>query len=714
MFEYQYDDFRNTPGQEDTRSSKAHFEMLISKVLKATVDRKKITIISQSSDDNIADGAMIDSSSRKDPLLMTTVQSFVTCIENNTSLATSAYLSTVLGCNVNKFCNTEDKAIGSVFSELTTVTEPDVQAKLRKHWLSNVESHSNSWVLDTHDNNFNAPLFKFADRNGLDQPLTNTGKPDFTSLIAPMFIEIKDVKTSPGRSIANGATMKNHEYEVLDQAVNRVRVTAFQNELLKRIFCFASTGSRSWLVFCERDFSLETVNPTDEERPLLTETYRIIPIKTEQILTIWKSISRAASQDKGYYMHSDAFFIASILKCMKFDLAYSMIHIIGNSGSNGSMVYGISPNEPFYAESTGHTVMRFLPKATFAIKVPQRQDRGDNEVKILRVLKGCQSVAKYVVGIFSCSTKNDSPIEVPKFEDFLEARLGPLNAHSTAVSSSALSPGLKHFQPPLQSPVNKDPTKSKFSIESLQSGDSTACMNVRLAGGDTMDPSDVWWNFGASKRQGSSASGDNKKRTRATNSANSELTQKSRKRTAVLMHIACDRVPFTLESKKCLRDQLDELHKCRVLHTDMRFSNIVPFAIDTGSDGALAVREYIIDFDLAVQMGSNDRVEIDISHPGARRDLALTMSILPPDSQVKSVEWSAGKDLEALFNCESDLKTAPTKGNKKKEMSSSFKACFEKIAKANSAKSEEDQEESGNDSCQTNRKRKRGNGKGSK
>lgn len=467
--------YRKTPGQDSPRSSKALFEDAMKQLVQVSSDRKKIMVKIQLSKGDMAD-ILLDSSRRNDESLMTQVQSFVTSIESGCALedavAASLHLSSVLGCELN-LTLPGDGDVDMLFFELVRESESVIQDCLKERWLMD-ESIVDSCVMDTHDSNFKAPIFnlKLPDRRGDDRGWTNSAKPDFTSLAAPMFLEIKDVKLTPGCSIANGATMMNNEYEVLDQAIERVQVAASQNELLRRIFCFASTGSRSWLVYCERSHELTKIftDGSDLSRrclPLLTETYHIIPIATQFMLGVWKSITRAAISDKGYYAHPDAFFVADILKQMNFDLAYSRIKIIGNSGAQGSIVYGISPGYPYYAARTGRNGMCFTANSSFAIKVHQEQGRGNNEVKILRLLKGCKFVGKYVVGIFSYNLEENSSKSGLEFEYFLDARSGTSEMSFATSDSSVPMQGLRLFDIPAALDVaSRRPNALKFTLTS--------------------------------------------------------------------------------------------------------------------------------------------------------------------------------------------------------------------------------------------------------
>ena len=121
-------------------------------------------------------------------------------------------------------------------------------------------------------------------------------------------------------------------------------------------------------------------------------------------------------------------------------------------------------------------------------------------------------------------------------------------------------------------------------------------------------------------------------------------------RTAVLMHMSCDRVPLNLVSARHLTEQLREIHKCPVLHTDTRITNIASFALDVDENQNPVVREYIIDFDLSVCLEPGDEyVEIDVSHTGARRDLALKVKNLSLHSEGDcSVKWYNSDDFISL------------------------------------------------------------------
>lgn len=237
----------------ELRPSKALLESAIKNMLTTSSDRKKTTIVALSGKPDL-NGVKLDTSRRHDKHLMREIQSFVANIESGRPIddaeAASAQLSNILGCDV-KLAVPGTESAGAIFPDLVTDSESTIQESLRKVWISD-ELDVGSYVIDTHASNFHAPIFKFVDKHSADCGCINLGKSDFTSLAAPLFLEIKDVSSTPGRSVAWEPEMMNNEFEVLGQAIERVHVVAYQNELLRRIFSIASTGSRSWLVYCER------------------------------------------------------------------------------------------------------------------------------------------------------------------------------------------------------------------------------------------------------------------------------------------------------------------------------------------------------------------------------------------------------------------------------------------------------------------------------
>lgn len=410
---------------------------------------------------------------------------------------------------------------------------------------------------------------------------------------------------------------------------------------------------------------------------LLSETYRILPIAARHILSIWKSITRAAIRDKNYYAHGDAFFLADILRHMQLDLAYSRVKIIGNSGDHGSIVYGISPGYPCSSDSNNQSNMKLQSTAHFVIKVHQDRDRGSNEMEILRLLKGCQYAAKYVIGLFTstCIENSSSYVEFEAMPDNYQIPQDSSDMASSTSSNpnpdtiskrSSLPVNLPFLDFLAQGNLPKRSVDLKFSLQSLRktaTSTSTSAtkvaMNERLSEGACMEPADVWWEFNATRTtvatNGSNASGrhfQSKESSELSRSSAGMADGGTASRTAVLMHKACARncVTSSYDIQGHLDKQLIEIHDHHVFHTDIRFTNVLPFEIDTDEEGNRIVREYIVDFDLAVKVNTGDKfVEIDISQPGARRDLALEVARFPADSvYIKRVQWSGHSDSTAL------------------------------------------------------------------
>jgi len=495
---------------------------------------------------------------------------------------------------------------------------------------------------------------------------------------------------------------KNHEYDVLEQAITRVRATANQNELLFRVFCFASTGTRSWLVFCERCHDLKILSDgvsSGNTIPCLKEIYHIIPIAATHILSIWKSISQAA-RNKNYYVHADAFFLAEILKCMQFDLAYSRIKILGNSGRCGSLVYGVSPGHPYCAENSKRNCMYFSLKPSFAIKIHQSQWRCRNEINILKQLRTCKVAAKYVVGIFiSTIDESDSSRRNLAFDDFELSRLisstEPNMKLSSSLSSSGdldgRSLGLQCFDRPAV--TGKPRQELKFSLESVRNK-GNAFVNDWLDEVTRLDPKDVWWVFNETISTTTTTPCPGLKVDASSMTKPSAIEERSERmdsvdaetiftRTAVLMHMSCDRVPLNLESARHLTEQLREIHKCRVLHTDTRITNIASFSLDVDENQNPVVREYIIDFDLSARLEPGDEyVEIDVSHRGARRDLALKVKNLSPHSEGDySVKWYNSDDFTALCMCQQTLENLASSSLSNTNLSGDFDSSEPRLKK---------------------------------
>ena len=141
----------------------------------------------------------LNSSLRNDPNLNSLIDAFMKSVEEegleiNDPIEAAKYLSNMLGSVVNipSVASDTDK----LFLQLIEESESDVQDSLQVDWLSkNTDFNRNSFVMDTHSSNNKAPIFMLPGRLCSKNGSVNSGKPDFTSLIAPVFLEIKDVES---------------------------------------------------------------------------------------------------------------------------------------------------------------------------------------------------------------------------------------------------------------------------------------------------------------------------------------------------------------------------------------------------------------------------------------------------------------------------------------------------------------------------------------
>ena len=199
-----------------------------------------------------------------------------------------------------------------------------------------------------------------------------------------------------------------------------------------------------------------------------------------------------------------------------------------------------------------------------------------------------------------------------------------------------------------------------FSLKQLKY-DTPVYLNDKLPGEQFI--TNPWWTF---------KSPQSKKRQRQTDTPTSLLTVSTFKvtstSTAILMCIATENFECVNNMfKQSLNEQLKEMHNRKVLHTDLRVSNILAFdfsslpqsssrsSTNAGADLSQIshVELCITDFDLAVVCETESEVaqgkSVDVSVPGARTDLILdVLGLKEVDPQNHFIDWSGADDRAML------------------------------------------------------------------
>lgn len=536
------------------------------------------------------------------------------------------------------FCEPQSK----ILSSLDSTSDKDVQKTLRESWFGSTDTYC--CVFDSYANNFGAPFYSIpsseAVKSNSGMKMTNSAKPNFSSLAVSMFLELKGY-SQEGLFTSEGCAFPANAYEVLLQAMERVWMCASLNELLTRVFVFATTGSKSWLVSCKRRYLNR--DPTSENPILLSDCFHVVPIDTNLIIPTWRAITKQALENASYYLHQDAYFLKDTLSHMGLNLAYCRTKILAVSDAT---VYGISPNE-----SISDKLMQVSSLPAFAIKVHKRSSRGSVELEMLRRLMGCKQAAKYVLGTFSYSGESGHKL---KFEDFLVARQ-TAEAECTKSSSKRLpsdsTSALTVFacKKGCYFSFSEASKKRKFFV----------CNLLPNKSGKLTHP---WWTFTRRDAAGSKPSSLSKnKRVKI------EEDVVVSRATAVLMHVGSKGIEWRNEYKTGLYTQLNEIHSRYVFHTDIRPANLLGF--DFSGFKALSGRKRssaeashlefcIIDFDFTVHVESKDiseGVEIDISLPGTRSE--IIRDIVPTnDDSAKMVQWTAIQECVMLSKSFDQLK----------------------------------------------------------
>ena len=667
--------------------------------------------------------------------IVSRVNCFFKALTTIDEVATLDNLSSVLDCNIDFLRKSVDET--SYLSEMLyklqyNYPEEDVQTELTTRWFASNDPYC--CAFDSHHFNGRAPFFKLPSSNTNDSNFTNSAKPDYASLVVPMYLELKPAtkqiqqRNEKISSSSPPSLVGEEELNVILQAFERVHASAFQSELLRRIFSLATTGSRSWLVYCHRSYGGERTTaagaaataaavstatavaatfPDDatfpEEDPVvqaataldtekeivrnrtskvLTETYYVIPIATEHVFAVWRAINHAALRDPSYYLHRDTYFIRDILSQMSLDIAYCRVKMIARSGS---IVYGIS-----VSQSLPGNVMSYQQNSNFAIKVHSKSSRGTIELKALDALKGCHHAGKYVLGTFCYNIDG-----VLAFDDFRQARLdnkiaGTVPAVPTFSSATLVVAAPVETAAPGKVTLQMFRGEAPDCIFSIEHVDSKL-MSRTLVDEDGTYITHPWWIFKGpvnlnppvsvthshhtrsisvavdSSRHGNRSNNNNKsdnidcidsdqflKKRRIAAPSNQtsplpdDLSPSSSCKftaapgsTAILMYMANKSSELPNDFTDPLWKQLREMHLKKVLHTDLRMTNILTFALplsesnpfvgsSTNNAGGVSLTSCITDFDLAVVRGPDavmsDEIELDISAPGARKDLILMLA----------------------------------------------------------------------------------------
>jgi hypothetical protein len=196
-----------------------------------------------------------------------------------------------------------------------------------------------------------------------------------------MFLELKSLKGNQTRETDEYEKI----FEALEQIVQRVHLTCMQNELLHRVFGFATVGCKAWIFILTRDHS-----KLDRHGKLI-DSYHLYPIDASRIASIWHTFNRKAIMDPvKMFVHSKAFLISELLATLGYHAGYCTIQF----QSTRPNLFVVTPAQ-LKKHSNGDTSL-LIPVSScsnsFVLKVSvgseEQLRRGRQELKILDILGG--------------------------------------------------------------------------------------------------------------------------------------------------------------------------------------------------------------------------------------------------------------------------------------------------------------------------------------
>jgi serine/threonine protein kinase len=405
--------------------------------------------------------------------------------------------------------------LSEILLSLTVKSEDTVQDALTEAWLLKEEAAQDCYAIDTHNANWNLPLFKFSQYPGESKP--RSANPDCISCVAPIFLELKSLK---GQS----DTDENEQiYEVISQAIQRVHLCALQNENLFTVFAFATAGVKSWIVICKRDYA------GLERGELLRNNYYLFPLNTSHIIPIWRSFNEKALVDPvKMFVHRNAFPLSELLASLGFHAGFCTIQF----QTKRSYVYVITPGcERKMNTKTFLSTPEPSYEDSFVVKLSIGTDylkRGLNELEILKQLDGIPAI-DYVIATLD---SNPYCVRVNKPDFFMKNHIN-FNSRKAinSVSSTSLETAARF--------------KSKLLLPSMK--------NKKVYSADCQ-PRLFWWNY---------------LHHRETDRYTAVIMHKAKD------HLQLQSGALY----KRLRQSLDEIHRKDVLHCDLRRLNLMEFSL---------------------------------------------------------------------------------------------------------------------------------------
>lgn len=224
--------------------------------------------------------------------------------------------------------------------------------------------------------------------------LKQTAKPDIMSMACPMVMEFKVAQRDP--SLVDG----------LQQVLKRLHMLMRMNCFIARAFGFAVNGTdSSFLATIERRLVLG-------ETHWYEDTVHILKIDTKYVAGLWNLLTAKAQQDPRFALHPDVFPLAATLRAMsssqgpappatapKWDLSrligFTKISLLGLSSSR---VYGVYSAKMEAFTGVGKGIRTSLNEPEFLIKINDDDKRSLREHAVLDRLQ--RSFSKDLTTLF--------------------------------------------------------------------------------------------------------------------------------------------------------------------------------------------------------------------------------------------------------------------------------------------------------------------------
>jgi len=268
------------------------------------------------------------------------------------------------------------------FSQLATLSETTFQqGPLKTDFFSIPWAQARD--LSTTNTTILGPFFKPPQMIGEASVSHLSGKPDGTSLAAPMDLEIK----SDGKS----GQLVEGDWLVLDQAVERVVTRLNMAGFLSWALAFAVTGRSAWCVLGERRFeSCQEIRQVN-----------LCRVQHNSVSALWGAVTRRAAREPNFFLTEDGPFLLRSLYSADLEPWACRIKWLASSMSN---VYGITLPQQFSLGAKSCLGVNCLPDAvTFVVKVVRGAHADLFAPEVIALQKMADSFPKftfYALGYF--------------------------------------------------------------------------------------------------------------------------------------------------------------------------------------------------------------------------------------------------------------------------------------------------------------------------